>query len=242
MYAKFATMVSVILTLFWVATAQGPAQGDESKSPYPAMAPLDHYLMEHEVEIGLARSAAPDSISGGAKVLVLTGHGYETAVEGKNGFVCLVERGWLNLFDSPEFWNPKIRGAICFNPPAARSVLPITLMRTQMVLAGVSKEKMSDRIKEAYTRKQLPVLEPGAMCYMMAKQSYLTDNRLTDDGAHNMAHLMFYTPLMEGAVWGANLPKSPIYLIPQFGGAPEPIDVFMSLTGKWSDGSPAPLD
>jgi hypothetical protein len=41
----------------------------------------------------------------------------------------------MSPFDSPAFWNPKIRGPLCFNPPAARSVLPITYKRTKMVLA-----------------------------------------------------------------------------------------------------------
>ena len=27
------------------------------------------------------------------------------AVEGKNGFVCMVERSWMSAFDSPEFWR-----------------------------------------------------------------------------------------------------------------------------------------
>jgi hypothetical protein len=242
MNCRHAAWLAVLLAPCFLVPALGAPGGDEAKSQYPSMAPLDQYLMPREGEISLARSAAPDSISSGAKILVLTVHGYDTVADGKNGFVCVVERGWLNLFDSPEFWNPKIRGAICFNPPAARSVLPITLMRTQMVLAGIPKDRMSERIKQAYSQKQLPPLEPGSMCYMMGKLSYLTDTPLTDDGAHNMAHLMFYTPLMDGSVWGANLPKSPIYLNPQFRGAPEPIDVFMSLTGKWSDGTPAPLD
>ena len=39
------------------------------------------------------RSAAPDAISRDATVLVLGRHGYETAVEDKNGWVCMVERG-----------------------------------------------------------------------------------------------------------------------------------------------------
>jgi hypothetical protein len=242
MNARLRAMVSVAFALFVALTAQARAEGREAKLQYPGMAPLDQYLMDREAEIILARSAAPEAISSQAKVLVLTSHGYETAIQGKNGFVCLVERAWLNLFDNPQFWNPKIRGAVCYNPPAVRSVLPITYMRTQMVLAGVPQAKMPDRIKQAYAEKRLPELEPGAMCYMMAKQSYLTDDPITNDGAHNIAHLMFYTPLMDGAVWGADLPKSPIYLNPQFHGAPEPIDVFMSLTGKWSDGSPAPLD
>jgi hypothetical protein len=68
----------------------------------------------------MARSAAPEAIARDADVLVLGRQGYETAVKGKNGFVCIVERSWMSAFDFPEFWNPQLRGPICFNRPAAR--------------------------------------------------------------------------------------------------------------------------
>ncbi len=59
--------------------------------PYPKMAPIDQYLMPDQgAEIALARSAAPESISRDAEVLILGRHGFETAVKGKNGFVCIV--------------------------------------------------------------------------------------------------------------------------------------------------------
>jgi hypothetical protein len=207
----------------------------QSKSPYPSMAAPNQYLMpDRNAEIALARSAAPDSISRDAKVLVLGPHGYETAVEGKNGFVCAVERAWMAPFDNPEFWNPKIRGPLCFNPPAARSMLPMTYKRTEMILAGQSKAQVMEGIA-TFAKKELPPLEPGAFTYMMSKEAYLTDH-----GDHNMAHLMFYTPVMNGAVWGADLPKSPVMLNPQF--ALEGIDVFMVLTGMWSDGTLAPVN
>jgi hypothetical protein len=45
----------------------------------------------------------------------------------------------MTPFDHPEFWNPKIRGPICFNPPAARSVWPLTIKRTELVLARAVK-------------------------------------------------------------------------------------------------------
>jgi hypothetical protein len=57
------------------------------------MVAIDRYLMEKNAEIQFARSAAPDSVSRDATILVLGRQGYETAVEGKNGFVCMVERG-----------------------------------------------------------------------------------------------------------------------------------------------------
>ena len=221
-----------VLVLALGAISQMQAQ---SGTPYPDMAALDRYLMpDRNAEIALARSAAPDSISHDAKVLVLGPHGYETAVEGKNGFVCMVERGWMAPFDNPEFWNPKIRGPLCFNPPAARSILPMTYKRTEMVLAGQSKAQIMEGIA-TFAKKELPALEPGAFTYMLSKEAYLTDR---DD--HNMAHLMFYTPLMDKAVWGADLPKSPIMLNPQFAG--EGIDVFLVLTGMWSDGTLAPVN
>jgi len=105
------------LVLFIVLGAVREGQAADAKTQYPSMPPLDQYLMDRTAEIALARSAAPTSISRDATVMVLGSHGYETAVEGKNGFVCVVERGWMNPFDSPEFWSPKTRGPLCFNPP-----------------------------------------------------------------------------------------------------------------------------
>lgn len=246
---KRKTVKMSAMGFFALALALGAAwqaQAADAKTPYPSMAPLDQYLMaDRNAEIALARSAAPPSISGAAEVVVLGPHGYEMAVEGKNGFVCIVERAWMNPFDSPEFWNPKNRSPICYNPPAARSVLPLTFMRTQLLLAGKSKDEAKEGIKAAIQKKELPDLEPGGMSYMMSKDAYLTDK-----GGHNMAHLMFYTPL--GTAWGANVvdssndlsepfPGSPLLLAPTYKGNPEPIDMFLMGTGVWSDGTAAPM-
>jgi hypothetical protein len=233
MYARFAVSVSSIFAISLFLALASHAQN--AQAPYPSMAPIEQYLMDRDGEIALARSAAPDAISGDAKILILGRQGYETAVEGKNGFVCVVERGWMSPADAPEFWNPKLRGPICFNPPAARSVLPTTYKRTEMVLAGRTKPEIIAGNKAAFEKGELPPLEPGAMSYMMSKAAYLTDH---DD--HNLAHLMFYAPPLDAKAWGADLPKSPIMLIPQFKDT-EPIDVFIVSVGKWSDGSPAPV-
>src|SRR5277367_958438 len=215
------------------------AHAREAKEPYPSMAPLDQYLMDRNAEIAMARSAAPEAISRDADVLVLGRQGYETAVKGKNDFVCVVERGWMGPFEgefAANFWNPKLRGPLCFNPPAARSILPMTYKRTEMVLAGKSKAQIIEGIK-TFIKQKLPPLEPGAMSYMMSKEQYLSD-----DGQHHwIAHLMIYTPLTGSAVWGADLPHSPVMLNPQFHGDPEPIDVFMIPAGRWSDGTADPV-
>lgn len=229
-----AVCLSFVLVPGLIRMEQVRAQAP--KTTYSNMAALDQYLMaDRNAEIALARSAAPEAISREARILVLGRHGYETAVDGKNGFVCVVERGWMSPSDAPEFWNPKIRGPICFNPPAARSVLPATLKRTEMVLAGRTKAEIIQGNKAAFEQGELPPLEPGAMSYMLSKEAYLTDR-----GDHNLAHLMFYAPPLDGKAWGADLPKSPVMLIPQFKGA-QPIDVFIVSVGRWSDGSAAPV-
>lgn len=204
---------------------------------YPSMASIEQYLIpDRNAEIAMARSAAPESISSDAKVLVLGWRGYETAVEGNNGFVCMVERSWMSPFNSAQFWNPKVRVPVCFNPAAARSILPLTINRTGMVLAGNSKAHIIDRIKSEFDNKELPEPEPGAMCYMMSRAGYLNDAV-----GHFVPHLMFYFPPTDKSFWGADLPDSPVTLNPQFQGGPEPITEFVIPVDKWSDGTTAPV-
>ena len=211
--------------------------------PYPKMAPVEQYLMEKDAEIQLARSAAPDSISRDATILVLGRQGYETAVEGKNGFVCMVGRGWTGMFDWPEFWNPKVRAADCLNRQAARSILPVISLRARMVMAGHSRAEIVAALKTAYEKKQLPDLEIGAMDYMMSKPSYLTDQ-----GEHNLPHLMFFAPFKGGSDWGSGAAGSPVMSAPYWFLSPEepsqakglpPILVFLVPVATWSDGTPA---
>ena len=214
-------------------SAAWSAQAQTAKAPYPRMAPVSQYLMpDRNAEIALARTAAPESISRDAEVLVLGRHGYETAVKGKNGFVCLVERAWNAPYDNPEFWNPKNRSPDCYNPPAARTILPLIVKRAELVLAGRSKDQIIKGV-EAFGRKEVPALQPGAMCYMMSKEAYLTDQ-----GSHNLAHLMFYVP--EGTAWGENLPGSPVQVLDQhILGAPSPISMYIIPVRRWSDGTSA---
>ncbi|HTV66871.1 MAG TPA: hypothetical protein VMD98_14775 [Bryocella sp.] len=225
---------SVILALVvGLAPAYGAA-GPDTKAQYTSMAPLHLYLDDRDTEIALARSAAPEEISRDATVMVLTEHGYVTAVEGKNGFVCVVERAWMSPGDSPNFWNAKMRGPVCFNPPAARSIFPVTIERTNLAIAGKSRAEIVAANKEAYEKGELPRLEPGSMSYMMSKRACLTAN------CGNLAHVMIYAPHADPATWGDGVPNSPLLLNPQFKGV-EPIDVWVISVGKWSDGTPAPV-
>jgi hypothetical protein len=226
-------IVSAILVLVAVAVQPWSALGQAEKAPYAAMAPLDQYLIaDANAEIALARSAAPASIADGAEVLVLGRDGYTTAVKGTNGFLCVVERSWGAGTDEPGFWNPRIRGPICFNPAAARSFVPIYLMKTKLVLAGKSKAEIVEATGAALDKKELPALEPGAMCYMLSKEQYLSDA-----GKNWHPHLMFFVSGDAAKSWGADLPGSPVMSAKD---PEERATILMVWVGKWSDGTPAP--
>lgn len=229
------------LAVFFLGSCTGSARAQGAANAYPKMAPIEQYLMDRDAEIAMARSAAPAAISDDASVLVLSRRGYDTAVRGKNGWTCIVDRGWAGMLDYPDFWNPRIRAASCLNPAATRSILPYDVLRTELVLRGLFKEEIITVTAAAIARKELPVLEPGAMCFMMSKTDYLFDQ-----GDHTMSHVMFYTA-DDGTSWGANLPNSPIIGVSFWSASPDSYPqlktfprIFVSLIAadKWSDGTP----
>jgi hypothetical protein len=206
--------------------------GAAEAAPYPAMAPVSEYLIaDRDAEIALARSAAPASVSADAEVLVLGPHGYVSAVPGKNGFVCLVERAWFSGLADDGFWNPRLRAPICFNRQGARSVLPTFLTRTTWALAGVSQAEMLARTREAVARGRIPAPEAGALTFMMSKDGYLGD----DAGGPWHPHVMFFMPPMPLADLGANLPGTRVF------GTDAGVDPYTMLyvpVAAWSDGTP----
>ena len=228
---SFLVFAFLTQAVFLCATGEARAQSD--KSSYPAMAPLDQYLMsDKNAEVSLARSAAPPSISDAAEVMVLEPTGYTSAVKGTNGFLCIVERSWGAATDEPEFWNPKVRAPICFNPQAAKTFVPIFLMKTKLVVAGKSKAEILKATASAFETKELPALEPGAMSYMLSKQQYLNDQ-----GKSWHPHVMFYVSGDAAKSWGANLPGSPVLAADD---PEERVTTFFVLAAKWSDGTVAP--
>jgi hypothetical protein len=227
--AKTLRPAAAILGWAALALAVGPARA--APAAYER-APLEQYRIASPAdEVALARSAAPASISGQAEILTLGAHGYETAAKGQNGFVCLVLRAWASGFDDPGFWNPKMRAPICYNPAAARSVLPTDLKRAQWALAGASKAEMAERTKAAVAARRIAAPELGAMSYMLSKQGYLNDR----DG-HWHPHLMFFLPRMAPAQWGAGKSGGVLFADDS---SLEPLTVFFVPVTKWSDGTPA---
>jgi hypothetical protein len=219
---------------FWMLAGFGALLvfGRAEAAEYSAMAPVSAYLMDREAEIALARTAAPVSISGDADVLVLGRSGYETAVKGKNGFVCFVERSWTAPFEDPEYWNPKERSPNCFNPPAVRTELPRIVKTTEWALSGLTKQQIEDRTKAAVANGSFKPPEPGAFSFMLSKSGYLSDAV----GGPWYPHVMFFIPYGQAANWAAGEKGSPV--IGQDGVPFESTLLYIPVR-RWSDGSPA---
>jgi len=222
-------VVAIVIKCFTLLVVLGTAHhamAQDAKTLNTKMAPVDHYLMaDRAAEIALAQSAALESIARDADVLILGRHGFETAVNGKNGFVCIVGRSWTSAADA-DFADPKVRVPMCVNAAAARSYLLRIARITDLMLAGRTKAQMEETYAAAIQKKELPPMEPGAMCYMMGKQGYGGDS-----APHWPPHLMFFYSDIDPAIWGANLPGSPVIGI----AAPEEhLTQFVIPTQRWS--------
>jgi hypothetical protein len=224
-------MLSSLFAVFVaLATASG-AVAQDAPTTYAKMAPIEQYLMvNREAEIALARTAAPESVSRDAEVLVLGRRGFETAVKGTNGFVCIVGRGWSSAAD-PDYWNPKVRVPICMNAPAARTYLPRIAKITELALAGRTLTQVNEVMGAAVAKKEFPPMEAGAMCYMTGKHGYGGDV-----APHWPAHLMFFYSDVDPAIWGANLPGSPVLAVAD---PLEHLTQFVVTVKQWSDGTTA---
>jgi len=217
---------------FALALCLGSANAAEpAKTAWPRMAPPARYLIPREAEIALARSAAPASIASHAEVMIFTRTGFQTAVRGTNGFVCLVARSWSAGFGDPNFWNPQVRAPICYNALAAQSQVPETNTRTEVALAGGSEAKIQDALKKAIASGALPIAKPGSLSYMMSRGTYFNQGE-----GHWVSHLMFYMPQTDLKSWGVGAAKSPVigYNFPD-----EHLTIFLVPIARWSDGSPS---
>jgi hypothetical protein len=226
---KAGSIAIMGLALLVVLGMAHRAKAQDTATAYPKMAPVEQYLMaDRDAEIALARTAAPESISRDAEVQVLARHGFETAVQGKNGFVCIVGRGWSSAADA-DFWNPKVRVPLCLNAAAAHTYLLRITKITELALAGRTPAQVNEAIAAAIEKKELPPMESGAMCYMMGKQGYGGDS-----APHWPSHLMFFYSDTDPAIWGANLPGSPVIAVAD---PLEHLTQFVIPTQRWSDGT-----
>jgi hypothetical protein len=189
------------LVLLFVSMQAVRAHGQNSKYP-----PLSEYMMTPEAEVALARSAAPENVSGHATVKVLAVSGYKVFAPGDNGFVCIVMRGWGAPTFTPAqlrdlVYYAKLRAPICFNPVASRTVLPLQELRARLGMEGKTPDQIAEAVQSAYAKGELPKMETVAFAYMFS-----ADQDLGPGVGHWHPHMMVYTPYYENSMLGSNQP------------------------------------
>ena len=170
--------------------------------------PLAEYMMDQPAEVALAKSAAPENISGRATIKVLAASGYTAVAQGDNGFVCMVLRGWAAPTFSPAplrnlVYDAKLRAPICFDRVAARTVLPYQELRARLGMAGKGPDEIAAAVASAYAKGELPKMEAVAFAYM-----YSADMYLGPQAGHFHPHLMVYAPYYDNAMLGGNTRES----------------------------------
>ncbi|HEY2466782.1 MAG TPA: hypothetical protein VGI45_02920 [Terracidiphilus sp.] len=216
--ARTGTLVILGIALM-AGLCAGKIRAQSSKYP-----PLSEYMMEPEAEIALAKSAAPDGVSGRATIKILTTSGYKVLVQGDNGFVCMVMRGWSAPTYTPAanrnlVYDPKTRAPICFNPVASRTVVPYQELRTRLGMKGKGPDQIAKEIEAAYAKGELPKMEAVGFAYMLS-----ADQMLGPAGAWH-PHMMVYTPYYTNAMLGNNAGDSGLPSISDDEGTPFAVTV-----------------
>lgn len=227
------TMSRCVGAFVLLAVAALPVACRAANEGLPARGPIAPYLMPNrQAEVALARSAAPSAIAAHAEVLVLTSHGFETAVKGTNGFVCIVERSWTSAFDDSEFWNPQERGPDCYNPPAAKTEIPQLRQEALWALAGLTRQQIQSNTRSAFLDGTFKRPQADAFGFMLSKHGYLNH-------AHGpwYPHMMFFVSRDRVADYGANARNSPTLFVDR---GPYLSALIMVPVPAWSDGTPAP--
>lgn len=218
------------LALCAIGLALSPAWASAQR-----LSDLTPYLIANRTEeIALARTAAPPAISDSATVLVLTRTGFVEAVRGSNGFTCVVIRSFSSSANDPEFWNPRERSPHCFNPPAARTLLPMMLANVEWLVSGMTPAEVEARTKQEYAAGRFSLPARGAMAYMLSPQQYITDRN-----PHWLPHLMFYFDRsLPPSAWGIGDGNAAMI----DGTASDPTSPVLTLivpVRRWSDGTNA---
>lgn len=207
---KITTVLLGLLASLVAVDAQAQA------SKYP---PIGEYMMARDTEIALARSAAPANVSARATIKILTKSGYEAAVEGDNGNVCMVMRGFTAPTYTPArfrdlVYDPTVVAPICFTAPAVRTALPYYEMRTRLAMQGKNPEQIAAGIQSAYVKGELPRRGEVTFAYMWSAHQHLGP-----PGAWH-PHMMMFAPYYENSMVGGHDFGTPLPQVTDDAGTP----------------------
>ena len=190
------------------AVAQGASATGQSRS-LPLLT-----VMSAAEQTRLALSTAPQEVSSGASIYVLTPNGYAQTRAGTNGFSCLVEREMLETAEPT-----------CYDAEGSATTLKARIYREELRAKGLSEDDVKQRIAAAYREGRLSAPRKPGIIYMLAPENYAW-NAISKKLWSHPPHYMFYAPFATQDTMGGPLgPTTPIVGWP---GQPDAVIIVMA--------------
>ena len=176
----------VWLPVFLLVPFVANAQNDIDRIP-----DISAFLMPEAKETALARSAAPAKVSDNATILVLRNEGYETAIEGTNGFFCRVVRSWggpMYTEKASGLYDPEAKVPECLDARAVEVIWPFQVFRTELALQRTPPKETVRILKGAFKTGRFQRTRDVSVSYMMSNEMMLAA------GFPGPPHVMIYLP------------------------------------------------
>lgn len=177
----------VVVALMTSAHAQSPdASPQAARGSFLAQS-RQYPLLPRDLEMDLARSAAPPHLRDAATVLVLESTGFVTAARGTNAFTCVVSRRGGDLFP------------VCWDAEGARSLLPVDVDEAQLRLQGKTAAEIDRLITASFASGHYHPPSRTGVAYMLSPLRYRIDERGGITRSNPNPHVMFYGPNLTDA-------------------------------------------
>jgi hypothetical protein len=174
-HARYWSCVS-LFTLIIIPTFAQSAQQHQA-SP----------LMDRDLEIATALSAAPPEVRPHAGVYVLEQNGFVKVRESQNGFNCIIERRANHI--SP----------MCYDAEGSSSTLQATLKRGELLAEGVDPSEIEKRIDGDYRTGRLHGPQKTGIVYVLATDEVWHDQSSNNIARHVYPHIMVYAPYLRNS-------------------------------------------
>src|SRR5579864_8646768 len=129
--------------------------------PSPGIVKVDAST-PHEIQIQIARSAAPKEITAKASIYVLGKTGYELAVKGTNEFTCAIDREKLDSME-PE----------CYDREGSKTTFIVRQFVERQRAAGQSEPAIEKLLERGYKSGKFKAPAKPGITYMLSDSNYV---------------------------------------------------------------------
>ena len=160
-------------------------------------APKKPELMDRDKEIQLALSAAPIELRAEAGVYVLEQKGFVKVRESRNGFNCLVERGFSKQ-------GTLVIAPVCYDAEGSQTNMQAGLRTGELLMQGITSQEIDKMIDDDYRTGKLQAPRKAGIAYMLSSEFATYDTETGKSVQLYPPHIMIYAPYLRNAEIGVS--------------------------------------